>query len=216
MNLALQQVEYDLFQDISACLFSNRDSLATPLNGLIMLTLTLRTCVGVMVNHHAAFGFAVESASAGQGILDDVSESPRPIDGWSLTTFGALVSRVRGDFFTGRLHTRLDDRCEQRGVRHRGHKTCSHSAIESDHGRAGSTDHSDLECEQCAELRGVRWMERLPTDEWDAVVYSDGAGHQLHPHVQWRRRLSFGVGASRGDRTVTAIGDADGVTDNSC
>jgi hypothetical protein len=134
MNLALQQAECDLFKTFSACLFSNRDSLATPLNGLIMLTLTLRTSAGVMVNCYAAFGFAVESASADQGIFDDVSESPRPIDGWSLTTFGALVSGVRGDCFNGRLHTRLDDGCERRGVRHRERKTCRHSAIESDHG----------------------------------------------------------------------------------
>ncbi len=127
-----------------------------------------------------------------------------------------MGSRVRGDFFTGRLHTRLDDFCfcEQRAVRQRGRKTCSDSAIESEHGRAGSTDFADMECEQCAELRGIGWMERHPTDEWNAVVDSDGAGHELHPHVQWRRRLSIAVGASRGDRTVTAFGDPDGITDH--
>jgi hypothetical protein len=68
-----------------------------------------------MVNRREAFGFAGVSASADQGILDDVSESPRRIDRWARTTFSALPSRVRGDFFALSLRTRLEEFGEQRG-----------------------------------------------------------------------------------------------------
>jgi hypothetical protein len=118
-------------------------------------------------------GFAGESASADQGILDDVTESPRRIDRCARTSRRTVGSGMRGHFYTGSLHTGLDF-CEQRGGRHRRRETCSDSAVESEHGRARSTDHADLECEQCADLRGIRRMERHPTDQWNDVVDADG------------------------------------------
>ncbi len=73
-----------------------------------------------------------------------------------------------------------------------------------------------MECEQCTELRSVRRMERHPADQWVAVVESGGPGHELHPYVQRRRRLSIAVRASHRDTTSTAHGNPDGVTRHGC